>query len=159
MCVGGGNNRHHEEEAKRRQWAADRAAEEQRQRIAEQERQMQAAVADQQAEMVRLQALQAEAETKQRQTVDALRVQESEQLAQLQAQQAQQNAEILKMRDATSTVSASLRVLANAPQTKAPTAQQTRIASAPAARTTSPTSQLRIGSSGRGSGVGVNLGG
>ena len=109
---------------------------------------MQAVVASQQAEMQRLQAEQVKAYGNQQQQVAVLQGQEQQQLATIQ-----------QMRDATSTVGTSLRILASQPQNQAPTAQQTRSQSTAGARTTSPTASLRIGSSGRGSGVGVNLGG
>ncbi len=98
--------------------------------------------------MQRLQNEQAQAYANQQQQVVALQQQEQQQLATIQ-----------QMRDATSTVGTSLRILASQPQNQAPTAQQTRRQSTAGARTTSPTASLRIGSSGRGSGVGVNLGG
>ena len=120
----------------------------QRQRVAEQERAMQAAVAAQQAEMARLEQEQVAAQANQQQ-----------QVAQLQAQEQQQLAQIQQMKDATNTVGATLRILATRPTDSAPTASQSKASKAGGARTTSATSGLRIGSSSVSSGVGVNLGG
>lgn len=109
---------------------------------------MQAAVASQQAEMRRLQEQQAQAEATQR-----------TQLAGFQAQEQQQLAQIQQMRDATSTVGTSLRILASQPRTQAPTARVSAPVRSGGAKTTSPSTSLRIGSSGRSAGVGVNMGG
>lgn len=87
--------------------------------------------------------------------------QRSEQQAAIAQQQQVQNQQIQQQELNTQALSSSMRVLASMQsQSKAPTAQMTKRQSASLRiRPTSPTQSLRIGSSGRSSGVGVNLGG
>jgi hypothetical protein len=103
----------------------------------------------QQAEMQRLQQAQTDAQVSQQKTTAELAVQRDAQQAELAGQQR-----------VTQAAAQSLRVLAaQANQDSAPTAQMSRPRAAGKARATSATNDLRIGSSGRGAGVGVNLGG
>lgn len=85
--------------------------------------------------------------------------QQLEQEQQAQVLQAQQAQRIDAIQSAGATVANSLRILAAKPTTSAPTAQQTKQGKAAVAKTTSPSASLRIGASGRSSGVGMNLGG
>jgi colicin import membrane protein len=115
----------------------------------EQQRQAEAAAAAQQGRMAELQRQQKAAEAAQQQ-----------QVAGLQQQREAQVAEIGRMRLATTAAGASLQALANRGSNKAPTAQTTRNTPRPGvARSAAAVNSLRIGSSARGSGVGVNLGG
>ncbi len=115
----------------------------------EQQRQAEAAAAAQQGRMAELQRQQKAAEAAQQQ-----------QAAGLQQQRDAQMAEIGRMRLATTAAGASLQALANRGNNKAPTAQATRNTPRPGvARSAAATNSLRIGSSARSSGVGVNLGG
>lgn len=99
--------------------------------------------------MQRLQQAQADARASQQKTS-----------AELAAQRDAQQAELAGQQRATQAAAQSLRVLAaQATQDSAPTAQMSRPRAAGKARATSATNDLRIGSSSRGSGVGVNLGG
>lgn len=103
----------------------------------------------QQAEMARLQQAQRDAQASQQRTV-----------AELQAQGDAQQKEMAGQRLATQAASQSLRVLATrSTQTAAPTAQSSRPKQETRVRASTATNDLRIGSSGRGAGVGVNLGG
>lgn len=103
----------------------------------------------QQAEMQRLQQAQVEAQAGQQKTV-----------AELATQRETQQAELAGQQRVTQAAAQSLRVLAaQANQDSAPTAQMSRPRAAGKTRATSATNDLRIGSSGRGAGVGVNLGG
>jgi|LakMenEpi03Aug12_release.lakeMendotaPanAssembly.Ray.scaffolds.fasta_scaffold423068_2 hypothetical protein len=81
---------------------------------------------------------------------------QTQEVQQLQEQQAQR---VDAIRSAGATVANSLRILAAKPTSSAPTAQQTKQNKATAAKTTSPSASLRIGASGRSTGVGMNLGG
>ena len=108
-----------------------------------------AQVKAQQAEMQRLAKAQKDAQSQQQRTV-----------ADLSAQRDAQQKEMAAQRLATQAVGQSLRVLANqAVQTEAPTAPVTRGRATQRAKTTLATNDLRIGSSSRSAGVGMNLGG
>ena len=121
---------------------------------------MQAQVAAQQAEMQRLQQRQQQAMADQERAVADLRAEEQAQLAQLDQARKAQEAQIAQDRLTTQAASQSLRVLAGRDaQSKAPTAPITRRGTEPRVKATSATQTLRIGSSGRSSGVGVNIGG
>lgn len=88
-----------------------------------------------------------------------MRQQQVEQEQQAQMLQAQQAQRIEGIQSAGATVANSLRILALKPTSAAPTAQQTKQGKAAVAKTTSPSASLRIGASGRRSGVGLNIGG
>jgi hypothetical protein len=105
------------------------------------------------AEMSRIAATRAEQEA-------AVARQRQQQEAALAGQRAAQEAAIAQEQLGTQAVSQSMRVLAmqNA-QGSAPTAQQTRGRAPAKARANAASNDLRIGSSGRSSGVGVNIGG
>lgn len=138
--------------------------------------------ASQQEEMDRLQRLQEETQAKQQQVIkdlaaerdtemsriaaaraeqEALIVrQQQQQIAALAGQRAAQEAAIAQEQLGTQAVSQSMRVLAmKSAQGTAPTAQQTRGKGVTKVRANAATNDLRIGSSGRSSGVGVNIGG
>ncbi len=103
---------------------------------------------DQQAEMARIQEEQRVAQEAQKERVAALQAQQEEQNRQMQAEQLQITA-----------AGQALRVLAKQGKTKAPTATRSRGGrQGGGARQTSRTGNLRVGSSGRGSGAGPNLG-
>jgi hypothetical protein len=103
----------------------------------------------QQAEMAKLQQAQQDAQANQQRTVAGLQAQGDAQQKQLAGQKL-----------ATQAAAQSLRVLATTSgQSSAPTAQASRPKQEARVRATTATNDLRIGSSGRGAGVGVNLGG
>lgn len=105
------------------------------------------------AEMARLSAAKAGQEA-------AMAQQRQQQEAALAGQRAAQELAITQEQLGTQAVSQSMRVLAmQGAQGAAPTAQQTRGRAATRTRANAATNDLRIGSSGRGSGVGVNIGG
>lgn len=117
--------------------------------LLEQQRQAEAAAAAQQGRMAELQRQQQSAEAAQQQ-----------QVAELQRQRQQQAAQIGQMRLATTAAGASLQALAARGSNRAPAAQTTRSSPRPGvARSVAAVNALRIGSSQRGSGVGVNIGG
>ncbi len=103
---------------------------------------------DQQAEMARIKEEQRVAQDAQRERVAVLQAQQEEQNRQMQAEQLQITA-----------AGQALRVLAKQGKSKAPTATRSRGGrQGGGARQTSRTGNLRVGSSGRGSGAGPNLG-
>ena len=112
-----------------------------------------AAIREQQAaaqrvEMERIQEEQRVAQEAQRERVAVLQAQQEEQNRQMQAEQLQITA-----------AGQSLRVLAKQGRSKAPTATRSRGGrQGGGAKQTSRTGNLRVGSSGRGSGAGPNLG-
>lgn len=114
------------------------------QTVRQQEAQMRAATAAQEARMAQLAQQQAQVQQEQRQRADGLQAQRSAQLA-----------EIDRMRAATGAAGASLQLLAKrgAP---APTATVTRQGRRATSRGSAPSS-LRIGSGSSGDGVGVNI--
>ena len=109
--------------------------------------QMEQKAAAQKVEMDRLAKEQAEAGDAQRARV-----------AQLQTQQDQQNAALAAEQLQIEAAGQSLRVLAQEGTTKAPTATKSKKRGIAQARQRSVTQDLRVGSSGRGGGVGPNLG-
>jgi len=91
---------------------------------------------------------------------EAAQAQQQKTVADLTAQGEAQQKEMASRRLATQAAGQSLRVLATqSGQAQAPTAQTTRNRDTQRAKATSATNDLRIGTSGRGAGVGVNLGG
>lgn len=108
-----------------------------------------AQAAAQQAEMQRLQEAQVQAQADQLRTV-----------TELEGQRDAQQKEIAGRRMATQAAGQSLRVLAaRTAQSTAPTAQSSKPETGTRTRPTSAKNNLRIGSSDRGSGVGINIGG
>ncbi len=104
--------------------------------------------ADQRAEMERIQEEQRVAQDAQREKVAVLQAQQEEQNRQMEAEQLQITA-----------AGQALRVLAKQGKSKAPTATRSRGGrQGGGAKQTSRTGNLRVGSSGRGSGAGPNLG-
>jgi hypothetical protein len=145
MCSGDGGaaQRAAQQQAKANRLAQQRQAELDRQAAA-----FRAQAASQQAEMERLRKAQEQAAQAQQANV-----------ADLEARRTAQMAEIAKTRDATNAAAASLRVLASQPETVAPTAQQAGPPRTAAGRVRRTRSELRMGATASGSGVGTNLGG
>jgi hypothetical protein len=85
--------------------------------------------------------------------------QQAVQQQEVQRLQEEQTQRLGSIQSAGATVANSLRILATRPTSGGPTAQQTKQNKATAAKTTSPSASLRIGASGRSTGVGMNLGG
>ena len=110
--------------------------------------------------MTRLQDVQKQATAEQERAVADLRIQGEQQSQQLAQARQQQEAQIAAQRLGTQAAAQSLRVLAGmSDQGRAPTAPMSRPEQQTKVRANAATQNLRIGSSGRGSGVGVNLGG
>ena len=136
-----------EREAKKKQQEMARLAAEKQKELDRIAAQMEQKAAAQKVEMDRLAKEQAEAGDAQRARV-----------AQLQTQQDQQNAALAAEQLQIEAAGQSLRVLAQEGTTKAPTATKSKKLGIAQARQRSVTQDLRVGSSGRGGGVGPNLG-
>ncbi len=136
-----------EREAKKKQAEMERLAAEKQKELDRIAAQMEQKAAAQKAEMARLTQQQTDADAAQRARVADLQAQQEQQNAALEAEQLQIEA-----------AGQSLRVLAQQGTTKAPTATKSRRRRPGGARQTSATQDLRVGSSGRGGGVGPNLG-
>ena len=136
-----------EREAKKKQAEMERLAAEKQKELDRIAAQMEQKAADQKKQMDRLAQEQADADVAQRARV-----------AQLQTQQDQQNAALAAEQLQIEAAGQSLRVLAQEGTTKAPTATKSKKRGFAGARQRSVTQDLRVGSSGRGGGVGPNLG-
>ena len=136
-----------EREAKKKQAEMERMAAEKQKELDKIAAQMEQRAAQQKAEMEKLTKQQADADAAQRARV-----------AQLQTQQDQQNAALAAEQLQIEAAGQSLRVLSQQGMSKAPTATKSKRRGTPQAKQRSVTQDLRVGSSGRGGGVGPNLG-
>jgi hypothetical protein len=181
MCFGGGDGgaadraaaeqlrvnqlaRQRQDELNRIASAREAAAAAQAAEMARLQQSQDRAIAEQQARAraaseqgARLSSDMAAASARQAQDLAAARASQEESISRMRSLQ---DAEIATQSLNSQAVSQSMRVLANQnQQLKGPSAQLTRRAQKPTARANSAENDLKIGSSGVGAGVGVNLGG